>query len=229
MGQAKQRGTYEERLAQATNNNPVRLECQELYNLSDRFFNKMLERTGNDVVICKYEQHPFAQQLKCFANAERYAKQFGGKIVYGWLMLPPDSNQFRNVYKQIGVGEMHQHSVVKIGNTYIDCTPYSMKPQKGAFGGDLKFKRYFWEDNACALPAKFDNLMWVPNTGAGRRYQKQCYDLQHLDLGELGNLIPENYNDSRYYGSKPNSAYNGSKFAGIRIYDLTNDIRVFGQ
>jgi hypothetical protein len=201
MGQAKQRGSYQERVAQAQNNNLIRQQCQQEHNLSNRFFNKMMAHTGNDVTLCDYQEQPYARQLRCFDNAEQYAKMYGGRVVYGWMLMPfhPDTDAD---YKRIGIAEMQQHAVVKKDNKIICVTPYDStgNEQIGKFGGDCQFNRYFWQDDKCILPNRYDNLMFIPNTGSGRGYQKEYPDIQHIELGELGNLIPENYPE--YYRTK---------------------------
>jgi len=206
MGQAKQRGTYEQRVQEALNNNSIRQQCQQEYNLSPRFFNKMIAHTGNDVIRCDYEPYPFAKQLRCFDNAEQYANLIGGKVVYGWIMMPSHPQTDAD-YTRIGIAEMQQHAVVEDKLGRIICvTPYDAngEEQIDKIGGDMEYNvdlnRYFWRDDKCNLPNRYDNLMYVPNTGAGRRYQREYPDIQHIELGELGNLIPENY--PSYYRAK---------------------------
>lgn len=173
-----------------------KLAVQQEYNVELAFFDKMKAYTGNDMTMPAYEEQIYGRQYMCYQNAQQYAEQEGGKVVYGWMLMPNNSSEYK-AYKHCGIVELHHHAVVERDNQYICVTPYGSKDLGvkaiGLFGGDLKFQRYFWRDDRFTPATKPDNILYLPNTKVASDYKKKWYDIKHLKLGEIGHLDSNQY------------------------------------
>lgn len=172
-----------------------KLDVQEEYNVEPAFFDKMKAYTGNDMTLPAFEEQIYSQQFMCYDNAQRYAEQEGGKVVYGWMLMPNISSECK-AYKHCGIVELHHHALVERDNMYICVTPYGSDPSTssiGVFGGDLDFQRHFWRDDRFTQETRPDNIIYLPNTKVASDYQKRSHDLKHIKLGVLGHLDPNQY------------------------------------
>lgn len=198
--------------------------------IDKEFFKQMKARGGYDPVVSEYVETSYAVQNKCYDNAERYARENGGEVIYGWGNMP--YNHTDSAYVDNGVVELHQHAIVKQGDKYIDVTPYSLHSETGSPINDVEFQRYFWRDDMMdPKVVQLDNTIWINPTYKGYSYKEKCYDLAHVQPGKLCLLNPDYYNRAFFNKKKnPYKTYEEAKkyytFSnlekmGFKVYDLS--------
>ena len=186
MGQAKNRGSYEDRVKQATTGTQGKII--QTYNVNANFFHQMHSRFNTDPVELTYEQTDQSGYFQCFPNSVRYRAKHGGELVCGWCIMPTYDNEMGIQYTDIGIVELHQHVAVKKGDKIICTTPYTDNDSRDP----IDFTRYFWQAPEVQHHRQ-DNLLWIPDTAKGRQYVATYEDIKHIQPGVLDHLDSSAY------------------------------------